>query len=168
MNREMIFGRLIAIATVLGERVFRRNDPSIASEFLDKLKRNPAKYITIIHEKLFNYTHNFKEEELALLDMFGELMAQLDIEDFNNKPLDNNYLAYYYGQKETLSIVGYKEAYELMGWDYNTNRSMLNTYLKRAEEKGWPEDMAPKPVYVLASGPLWYKYQIEKFRDSRK
>lgn len=65
-------------------------------------------------------------------------------------------------------LAGYKEAYELLGWDYKKNRTMLHTYLDRAEKSGWPKDMAPKPIQILACGPIWTVKQIEDYRDSRK
>lgn len=167
MNREMMFGRLIAIATVLGDRVADKGTPPINGKYLDKLGKEPAKTITKIHEDLMQYAHKFGSEEMALLDMFGEMMAQLNFDDFTNKPLDHTYLLGYYQQKVHM-IVGYKEFYEILGWNYDKNRTMLNTYLKRAEEKGWPKDMAPKPIQVLASGPIWLRHQAEEYRDSRK
>lgn len=99
MDRDMIFGRLVAIATVLGDRVFEKGVPSIAGEFLDKVGKNPEKYITIIHEKLMKYAHKFGPEEMALIDTFGELVAKLDISEFDSKPLGNSYLLGYYQQK---------------------------------------------------------------------
>jgi hypothetical protein len=104
---------------------------------------------------------------MALIDMFGEVIDQLQIEEFNNKPLNKNYLIDYYKQKDKLSIVGYKEVYGIMGWDYKKNRSLLHSYLKRAEENNWPEDSVPKPIQYLASGPIWYKYQWEEYKDAR-
>ncbi|MCM3701412.1 type I-C CRISPR-associated protein Cas8c/Csd1 [Paenibacillus macerans] len=167
MSREVIFARLIAIATVLGELVFDKGTPTIASQFLTRIGREPAKTIAIIHERLMQHAHKFGPEEMQLLDMFGELIDQLDLETFDNYPLDRDYLIHYYKQKHALKIVGYKEAYVILSWDYEKNRTMLNTYLKRAEEKGWPKGMFPKPLQVLASGPIWYEKQIIDYRDAR-
>lgn len=155
MNREEIFGRLIALATVLGDRVFDKGVPSVASQYLDKIARNPAETITRIHEQLMQYAHKFGPEELALLDLFGEQMAALNLEDFNNQPLSKEYIIYYYQQK-AMNFVGVTEAAEILGW----SKQQVSVYIQR--------ERFPEPVQRLASGPIWTEKQIYDFRESRK
>ncbi|OKP95410.1 helix-turn-helix domain-containing protein [Paenibacillus sp. P46E] len=115
-NRSMIFGRLIAIANVLGDRVLDKGVPPISSQYLDKIGREPAKTIEAIHHKLLDYSHKFGPEEMVLLDMFGEIMADLNLEEFTNDPLGSEYLHSFYTQQNALNeVMGVEEAAELWG-----------------------------------------------------
>lgn len=62
-------------------------------------------------------------------------------------------------------LVGSKEIQEMMGWK---NHSIVRTYWKRAEAKGFPPGMFPKPIQVLASGPIWTRAQIEEWEKNRQ
>lgn len=67
--------------------------------------------------------------------------------------------------KETIPpLAGYAEAAEILEWD----KRKIGTYMKRAEEKNWPNSMFPEPIQRLASGPIWTRKQIEEYRDARK
>lgn len=156
MTRDQIFYRLIAIADVLGDRVLDKGAPSIASQYLDKIGREPMKAVTLMHTKLIQHAHKFGPKENALIDMFGELMARLEIEDFNNKPLDSSYIINYYHQKSEFPFVGLAEAAEILGW----SKQQVSEYIKRGK--------FPEPIHRLASGPIWTKKQIEDYRDARK
>lgn len=155
MTREQIFGRLIAIATVLGDRVADKGTPSIADKYLGKLSRDPAKTIGLLHHDLMQHAHKFGPEETALLDMFGELIAQLDIDQFSNDPLKPEYLHSYYSQKNDL-FVGLAEAAEILEW----SKQQIHVYMQR--------ERFPEPIQRLASGPIWLKQQIITFKNSRK
>lgn len=67
------------------------------------------------------------------------------------------------GGKLIPPLAGLAEAAEMLGW----SKSQVNTYMTRAKVKNWPDDMFPKPIQVLASGPIWFEKQIETFRDKR-
>lgn len=55
-------------------------------------------------------------------------------------------------------LCGYKEAAEIMGVD----KKALAVYIKR----GWPGGRQfPEPVQRLASGPVWRKSDIIKFKE---
>lgn len=56
-------------------------------------------------------------------------------------------------------LAGYKEACEILKWEYPKNRTMINTYMKRGQ--------FPIPVQVLASGPIWTRAQIEEYGELR-
>jgi hypothetical protein len=55
-------------------------------------------------------------------------------------------------------LVGYKEAAEIMGVDTKA----LAVYIQRARN-GW--EKFPAPVQRLASGPVWRKSDIVKFKE---
>ncbi|UED72091.1 helix-turn-helix transcriptional regulator [Brevibacillus sp. HD3.3A] len=61
-------------------------------------------------------------------------------------------------------LVGLAETAELLGW----KKQQVQNYIKRAEEKGWPEGMFPEPIQRLASGPVWTREQIELYKNERK
>ena len=156
-KREEAFRRLLAIANVLGDRVLEKNQISIANKYMAKYANNPCKALEKIHEELMQHTHQFGESELILLDMFGEIMANLEAKDFTNEPLPANYLQSYYPQQHQLNteIVGYAEAAEILGWD----KRRIGVYMKRGK--------FPEPIQQLASGPIWTRKQIEDYRDAR-
>lgn len=52
-----------------------------------------------------------------------------------------------------LPIVGSKEAADILGWD----RRKVATYYSR--------HLLPRPIALLASGPIWGRHQIENYRD---
>jgi hypothetical protein len=58
-------------------------------------------------------------------------------------------------------LVGYKEAAEIMGVD----KKALAVYIKR----GFPgKRQFPEPIQRLASGPVWRKSDIVKFKEGSK
>jgi predicted DNA-binding transcriptional regulator AlpA len=61
-------------------------------------------------------------------------------------------------------LVGHKEVREMLGW----SKSQLDTYIRRAATKEFPPGMFPKPIQVLASGPIWTRAQIEEWEKNRQ
>lgn len=53
-------------------------------------------------------------------------------------------------------LVGVKEASEILGWD----RRKVSTYHLRG--------VLPKPVASLSSGPIWFRKQIEYYKDGKE
>jgi len=53
-------------------------------------------------------------------------------------------------------LVGVKEAGEVLGWD----RRKVSTYHLRG--------VLPKPVASLSSGPIWFRKQIEYYKDRKE
>lgn len=58
-------------------------------------------------------------------------------------------------------LVGYKEAAEIVGVDHKS----LAVYIKRGKNN-W--DKFPEPITRLASGPVWRKSDIVKFKNQLK
>ncbi|RUS47853.1 hypothetical protein ELR57_07215 [Cohnella sp. AR92] len=52
-------------------------------------------------------------------------------------------------------LAGVAEAAELLGW----SKQRIITYLGRG--------VFPAPIQRLASGPIWFRKQINEYRDSR-
>lgn len=111
MNRDEKFGRLLAIANVVGGRVFEPDRQSIANTFLTKYGNTPVQALGRIHHELMKSAERFGEVEIQLMDQFGEIMATLDESEFTNEPLNPQYLHGYYSHQHVLSnIMGTEEA----------------------------------------------------------
>lgn len=115
MDRTQKFGRLIAIANVLGNKIGGEN--KISGKHLTDMSRKPARTLERIHTELMEHAHKFGADELALLDMFGEIIADLDVSEFTNEPLSRSYLQSYYSQQHILNnIMSAEEAAEMWGY----------------------------------------------------
>lgn len=116
MDRNIKFGQLLAIAKILGERVFEKGKPAISERDWKKYDKKPMEVFTKIHSDLMDYATSFKEEEIALLDLFGEILSEMNEGEFTNEPLNRTYLLGYYQQGNTLNnVIGVNEAAELTG-----------------------------------------------------
>lgn len=116
LSREESFGRLLAIANVLGWRVFDKHRPSISAKYSTRLGQKPAHTFKLIHEELMGYSHKFGDDELYLMDMFGEILADMDFEDFSNEDLDGIYRLHQSKEQNSLfRIMSAEEASERWG-----------------------------------------------------
>lgn len=115
-NRDLKFGRLLAIANVLGQKVFEKEKPSISEEHWKRYDKKPYDVFVKMHKDLMNYTHKFGEEENILIDLFGEILAEMDESEFTNEPLERTYLLGFYQQGNALNnITGVNETSEITG-----------------------------------------------------
>ncbi len=116
MNRELKFGQLLAVARVLGERVFEEGKPSISEINWKKYSQEPMKVFAKIHADLMKYSHKFGETELELMSLFDEIFAEMSESEFDDKPLGREYLIGYYQQADALNnIISVQEASEMWG-----------------------------------------------------
>ncbi|MBJ6362077.1 type I-C CRISPR-associated protein Cas8c/Csd1 [Paenibacillus sp. GCM10012307] len=117
MNRDVAFGRILAIANVISERVFEKGKPSVSQKYFDRYKKNPYATFTKIHTELMGYAHKFGENELRLMDMFGEILSGIQPGDMEAKDLKPAFLQGFYSQQDALkNIMGTDEAAELWGY----------------------------------------------------
>ena len=116
MNRDIKFGRLLAIANILSEKVFEEGKPSVVQKYMSRYSQKPAKTFQKIHEELLEYAPKFGPDEMVLLDMFGEILANMDESEFTNEPLGAKYLHAYHSQQHQLSnLIGVEEAAKILG-----------------------------------------------------
>lgn len=116
MEREIAFGRLLAIANVLSKKVFESDKIKISDKYLSRYSKAPAKYFTIIHKELMEYVDKFGQDELQLLGLFEEILSEMDVTEFTNDPLNEKYLHAYYTQQHSLNnVVGVEDASKLWG-----------------------------------------------------
>lgn len=122
-KRSVKFAQLLAIANVLGERMIGKKvvdgklvgveEVGISGRHLTDMGRKPARTLERIHRDLMEHAHKFGKHEMILLDMFGEIMADMSMEEFTNEPLDKNYLHPYYIQQNALAQVTTVKGYAL-------------------------------------------------------
>lgn len=121
MDRNQKFGRLLAIANVLAERVYEKGKPLPSHQFTDRFSRKPMDTFVKIHEDLMQYTHKFGGEEMHLVDMFGEILAGMEVEEFSNDALKPSFLQAFCSQQHALhNVIGVEEAAELWGLSAGT------------------------------------------------
>lgn len=115
-DRNAKFGRLLAIANVLSKNIYEKGRPLAGDKYLIEMRKRPAKAFEKMHSDLMEYASKFGPDEMQLMDMFGEILADIDDSDFTNEPLNNDYLLHYYKQQHVLeSVIGVEEAAELWG-----------------------------------------------------
>lgn len=102
VDRDLLFGRLLAVSNVLGSRVFEEGKISIFDKYMQRFSKKPASTWTKIHTDLMEYTHKFGEVENKLLHLFDEIISEMDEELFDNKPLEERFLLGYYKQQHEL------------------------------------------------------------------
>lgn len=115
-NRDRQFGQLLAIANVLINKIHKGNGPAVMKKYWDRYQRKPAETFTKIHEEIINYIYKLDQNDIALLDLFQTILADMDFEDFNDIKLNNSYLHTYHEQKDSLNhLIGVSEASQLWG-----------------------------------------------------
>lgn len=129
-DREKQFGRLLAIATVLFDKIEPNGSANLNLKYSERFRKKPMDTIVKIHEEIMENAHKFDETHYTLLDMFQEILASMDFNDFNNEPLQNKYLWHYHKERNdwTNMIMDTKEASELWG--------LSQDYLKVLCQKG--------------------------------
>lgn len=99
-KRDLLFGRLLGVCNILGERVFEKGKPSVDEKSFKKFPNAPASTFERLHKDIMQYTHKFGEEENYLLSLFDEIMSDMDTSDYNDEPVDKYLLGYYRQQHE--------------------------------------------------------------------
>ncbi|WPQ59488.1 type I-C CRISPR-associated protein Cas8c/Csd1 (plasmid) [Paenibacillus polymyxa] len=103
MEREMKFGKILAIANVLGERVKDKGEIGILPKYMERYGFKPATTFEHIHKDLMQYSHKFGESETSLFDQLTEAVASINEEEFTDKPLRGRYLQAYGAKQHELN-----------------------------------------------------------------
>jgi len=62
------------------------------------------------------YAPQFGSDEMVLLDMFGEILAEMEESEFTNEPLAGKYLhAFHTRQHELSNLIGVEDAAKILG-----------------------------------------------------
>ncbi|MGO4952050.1 hypothetical protein [Paenibacillus sp. DRB1-1] len=125
VDREIKFGRVLAIANVLGEKVKDKGEIGISPKHMERYGFKPATTLERIHKDLMQHAEKFGEEEMILFDLLMEEMAQIDWDEFTDEPLRGRYLQAYGAQQHTLdNVMGAVEAAK--EWDYDSPGTVKN------------------------------------------
>lgn len=96
-KRDLLFGRLLSVCTIIGERVFEKGKPSVQENEFKKFTKAPKNTFTRLHHNLMEYTHKFGREENELFDLFAEILGEMDDSDFTNVELSDKYCRILHG-----------------------------------------------------------------------
>lgn len=103
-NRDYLFGRLLAIADVLERRALGREESRAtnAIRYMNSFSRHPARTWKTIQSSLQPYQARLGVKAGYLSSLIDDVASQIDINDFNNKPLSEKYLLGFYSQRHDL------------------------------------------------------------------
>jgi len=104
IKRDRDFGRLLAIADAVSQRVYPEDEIKIRTKHQVKLGRHPEKAINKIHQELMSRQQHFDQEAWELMDLFEEIMSEMDINDMTNTELGNKYIYFMHQQLHQISI----------------------------------------------------------------
>lgn len=102
-TRDLLFGRLLSVSTIIGERIFEKGKPSVGERDFKKFPKAPLSTYKKLHDNLMQYSYKFGEEENYLLSLFDGILEEMNEADFNDTPLGDKYLLGYYKQNHTLA-----------------------------------------------------------------
>lgn len=101
-KRNLLFGRLLSVCTIIGERVFEKGKPSVPERDFKKFPKAPATTYKKLHDNFMQYAYEFGDDENYLLSRFDGILGEMDTSDFTDAPLGDNYLLGYYRQNHEL------------------------------------------------------------------
>lgn len=103
-DRDYLFGRLLAVADVLERRALSSDETrsTNAIRYMNSFSKHPARTWKTIQESLQPYQARLGTKGLYLSKLIDEVASNLDVEDFNNKPLSGKYLLGFYSQRHEL------------------------------------------------------------------
>lgn len=105
-SRDYLYGRLLAIADVLEERVLseaEKNRPTNATRYMQQFSQRPFTTWKQIHELLTPYFMRLGEKAGYYKSLIGQVESLFAPDDFiSNKPLTGEYLLGYYCQRQKM------------------------------------------------------------------
>lgn len=104
MDRDYLFGRLLAIADVLERRALSSNETRAtnAIRYMNAFSKHPERTWNTIQSSLQPYQAKLGAKAIYLSKLIDEVASQIDFNDFNNKPLSGKYLLGFYSQRYDL------------------------------------------------------------------
>ncbi|WII36803.1 hypothetical protein [Paenibacillus thiaminolyticus] len=104
-DRETKFARAFAILNVIARSVYEKGKPLPAFVSLDKLGRKPMDVLVRTHGDVMQYAHKFSQHEMMLLDLFDEIISEIDMDEFDNAPLAARYFQPFHAQQRAIDGV---------------------------------------------------------------
>lgn len=104
VDRDYLFGRLLAIADVLERRALgpEVNRATNAIRYMNSFSNHPARTWKIIQESIQPYQMRLGRKGQYLSGLIDEVASKIKFEDFNDKPLSGKYLLGFYSQRYDL------------------------------------------------------------------
>ncbi|MFP3511487.1 type I-C CRISPR-associated protein Cas8c/Csd1 [Peribacillus sp. SIMBA_075] len=104
MDRDYLFGRLLAIADVMERRALGSGEmrASNALRYMNAFSKHPERTWKTIQDSLQPYQARLGTKGLYLSKLIDEVASSISFEDFNNKPLSGKYLLGFYSQRHDL------------------------------------------------------------------
>lgn len=104
MDRDYLFGRLLAIADVMERRALGSGEmrASNALRYMNAFSKHPERTWKTIQDSLQPYQARLGTKGLYLSKLIDEVASTISFEDFNNKPLSGKYLLGFYSQRHDL------------------------------------------------------------------
>jgi len=104
-KRDYLFGRLLAIADVLEKNALSVADEKRATNairYMNAFSRHPVRTWEVIQAALQPYQAKLGNQVLYYNRLIDEVANQINLEDFNDKPLSGVYLLGFYSQRHEL------------------------------------------------------------------
>ncbi|PER38993.1 type I-C CRISPR-associated protein Cas8c/Csd1 [Bacillus thuringiensis] len=104
IDRDYLFGRLLAIADVLERNSLNTGDQRAtnARRYMNSFSQHPERTWKTIQGALQPYQARLGEKVWYYNKLIDEVGSKIKIEDFNNKPLSGKYLLGFYSQRHEL------------------------------------------------------------------
>ncbi|SER92646.1 type I-C CRISPR-associated protein Cas8c/Csd1 [Salisediminibacterium halotolerans] len=103
-DRDYLFGRLLAAADVLERRALSNEEQRAtnAIRLMNSFSKHPERTWKTIQESIQPYQAKLGKKANDLNKLIDDIGSQIDIKDFNNKPLSGKYLLGFYSQRYEL------------------------------------------------------------------
>ncbi|GGH79897.1 CRISPR-associated protein Csd1 [Pullulanibacillus pueri] len=104
-ERDYLFGRLLAIADVLEKRALYSADEKRATNairYMNAFSRHPARTWQVIQANLQPYQARLGDQVFSFNRLIDEVASDINLNDFNDKPLSGLYLLGFYSQRHEL------------------------------------------------------------------
>ena len=103
-DRSYLFGRLLAVADVLERRALGREETRAtnAIRYMNSFQQKPSRTWMTIQSALQPYQAKLGTKAIPLTRLIDEISEKFEVEEFNNKPLDEKYLLGFYSQRQEL------------------------------------------------------------------
>ncbi|WP_110111777.1 type I-C CRISPR-associated protein Cas8c/Csd1 [Bacillus sp. CGMCC 1.16541] len=104
LNRDYLFGRLLAIADVLERQALGKEETRAtnAIRYMNSFSKHPARTWKTIQDALQPYQAKLGTKSRYLSSLIDEVASHIQFDDFNNKPLSGKYLLGFYSQRYDL------------------------------------------------------------------
>lgn len=137
-EREKQFGRLLTIATILFDKIEPNGGNKIHFKYGERFKKQPMDTFAKIHQEIMENTHTFDETHYLLLDVFQEILSEMEYEDFSNESLNGEYLLHSYKERHhwANAIMDTKEASEQWGLSQDHIKKLCREGKVRAKKIG--------------------------------